>query len=116
MERIRGVNLGNWLVLEEWMRPDLFAGTSAGDETNLADTREFFPVVVGEWSLTHDPSVFGELTSVQREAATRLVGPAQLYVLEQTDGWYFWSYELLSDAPRWDFRRATERGWLPRIG
>ena len=32
---ITGVNLGNWLVLEKWMSPDLFAGTSAEDETAL---------------------------------------------------------------------------------
>lgn len=32
---IKGVNLGNWLVLEKWMSPDLFAGTTAEDETSL---------------------------------------------------------------------------------
>ena len=32
---IKGVNLGNWLVLEKWMSPDLFAGTQAEDETQL---------------------------------------------------------------------------------
>ena len=32
---IKGVNLGNWLVLEKWMSPDLFAGTEAEDETQL---------------------------------------------------------------------------------
>lgn len=35
MAKIRGVNLGNWLVLEKWMHPDLFAGTTAEDETEL---------------------------------------------------------------------------------
>lgn len=34
-DKIRGVNLGNWLVLEKWMHPDLFAGTSAEDEDAL---------------------------------------------------------------------------------
>ncbi len=29
---IKGVNLGNWLVLEKWMSPSLFAGTDAADE------------------------------------------------------------------------------------
>ena len=24
---IKGVNLGNWLVLEKWMSPELFDGT-----------------------------------------------------------------------------------------
>jgi glucan 1,3-beta-glucosidase len=32
---IKGVNLGNWLVLEKWMSPQLFAGTDAEDETQL---------------------------------------------------------------------------------
>lgn len=31
----RGVNLGNWLLLERWMRPSLFADTRAGDEYTL---------------------------------------------------------------------------------
>ncbi|MBK6276986.1 MAG: glycoside hydrolase family 5 protein [Gammaproteobacteria bacterium] len=31
--RLRGVNLGGWLVLEKWMKPSLFAGLAATDET-----------------------------------------------------------------------------------
>lgn len=31
--KIRGVNLGNWLVLEKWMSPELYNGTTAEDET-----------------------------------------------------------------------------------
>ena len=37
---IKGVNLGNWLVLEKWMSPDLFAGTEAEDETQLCSDLE----------------------------------------------------------------------------
>ncbi len=33
MDKIRGVNLGNWLVLEKWISEDLFSGTTAMDET-----------------------------------------------------------------------------------
>jgi len=33
---IKGVNLGNWLVLEKWMSPGLFAGTEAEDESQLS--------------------------------------------------------------------------------
>lgn len=33
--KVKGVNLGNWLVLEKWMSPALFAGTTAEDEYNL---------------------------------------------------------------------------------
>ena len=32
---IKGVNLGNWLVLEKWISPGVFAGTEAEDETQL---------------------------------------------------------------------------------
>lgn len=32
---VKGVNLGNWLVLEKWMSPALFAGTTAEDEFYL---------------------------------------------------------------------------------
>lgn len=32
-EKLRGVNLGGWLVLEKWMTPSLFEGLAATDET-----------------------------------------------------------------------------------
>ena len=32
---VKGVNLGNWLVLEKWMSPALFEGTDAEDEYYL---------------------------------------------------------------------------------
>jgi glucan 1,3-beta-glucosidase len=32
---IRGVNLGGWLVLEKWMKPELFDGLKALDETSF---------------------------------------------------------------------------------
>lgn len=33
MEKIRGTNIGNWLVLEKWMPPGIFEGTETEDET-----------------------------------------------------------------------------------
>lgn len=33
-KKLRGVNLGGWLVLEKWMTPSLFAGLQATDETS----------------------------------------------------------------------------------
>lgn len=33
--KVKGVNLGNWLVLEKWMNPALFEGTDADDEYYL---------------------------------------------------------------------------------
>lgn len=34
-KKIRGVNLGGWLVLEKWMTPSLFEGLKAVDETTF---------------------------------------------------------------------------------
>lgn len=34
-KKIRGVNLGGWLVLEKWIKPALFAGVDAEDEFTL---------------------------------------------------------------------------------
>lgn len=33
--KLRGVNLGGWLVLEKWMTPTVFRGTTAADEYGL---------------------------------------------------------------------------------
>jgi glucan 1,3-beta-glucosidase len=35
-QKIRGVNLGGWLVLEKWMTPSMFEGLQATDETTLS--------------------------------------------------------------------------------
>ncbi|XMB72201.1 cellulase family glycosylhydrolase [Mycoplasmatota bacterium WC30] len=35
MQKIRGVNLGGWLVLEKWMTPELYQEYEAKDEYNL---------------------------------------------------------------------------------
>ena len=36
MDKIRGTNIGNWLVLEKWMSPGIFEGTGTEDETWLS--------------------------------------------------------------------------------
>lgn len=38
MTKLRGVNLGGWLVLERWMTEGLFAGTDAVDEYSFMQT------------------------------------------------------------------------------
>lgn len=35
-EKIKGINLGGWLVLEKWMSPKLFEDVAAEDEYYLA--------------------------------------------------------------------------------
>jgi glucan 1,3-beta-glucosidase len=41
MKHIKGVNIGNWLVLEKWMAPDFFNGTNSEDEVWLNRTSDF---------------------------------------------------------------------------
>ena len=38
-KRWYGVNLGNWLLVETWMKPSLVEGTKAGDEYTLAEAK-----------------------------------------------------------------------------
>ena len=51
MKKLKGANLGNWLVLEKWMEPDLFDDTGTEDETWLA--RKMDPVVLAERMKKH---------------------------------------------------------------
>lgn len=37
-EAFEGVNLGGWLILERWMTPSVFSGTTAEDEFSLSKT------------------------------------------------------------------------------
>ena len=55
--KIRGANLGNWLVLERWMEPSAispFAGTVADDESSLA--KELPPDVLAKRLARHRSS------------------------------------------------------------
>lgn len=51
---LKGVNLGNWLVLEKWMSPELFDGTGAEDEVALVESLD--PTVLNERLRTHRDS------------------------------------------------------------
>lgn len=52
---VKGVNLGNWLVLEKWMSPSLFEGTTAEDEyylpTQLSTQSSVHHPLLKEWDL-----------------------------------------------------------------
>ena len=37
---LKGMNLGGWLVLEKWMTPSIFAGTTARNEFELSRTKQ----------------------------------------------------------------------------
>ena len=58
MKKIKGVNLGNWLVLEKWMLPELFEGTGAEDEVWL--NRKMNPAELKEKMKEHRDTLITE--------------------------------------------------------
>jgi glucan 1,3-beta-glucosidase len=80
---------------------------------NIVEMQEFFPVVIGEWCLSHHSTDMGKLSSLQKQYAYRAVADTQLYVWEKVAGWFFWSYKLLPDVPGWDLRECVKNGWFP---
>ena len=58
MKKIKGVNLGNWLVLEKWMLPEMFEGTGAEDEVWL--NRKMNPAELKEKMKEHRDTVITE--------------------------------------------------------
>lgn len=66
-DKIRGVNLGAWLVLEKWMTPKLFDGTPSEDEYYLA--RDVEPTIYAEKIKTHRDTFITEGDFVKMKAA-----------------------------------------------
>ena len=68
---IKGVNLGNWLVLEKWMSPALFDGTTAEDEYNLP--RQLSPGVYEARIRVHRSEYITERDFADRERIARII-------------------------------------------
>lgn len=76
---IKGVNLGNWLVLEKWMSPALFEGTTAEDEYYLPRqlTKEVYEALYLVLTLTRVSAGNGScLWNGRRERAMRSLVPS----------------------------------------
>ena len=70
--KIKGVNFGNWLVLEKWMEPGMFAGTDAEDETWL--NRLMKPAELAQRMKEHrDTYIIGEDFRFVAERGVNLV-------------------------------------------
>lgn len=89
---------------------------AACDRANeIREMSEYFPIIIGEWSLGISPEVaLKDMNAVQLDAAARAFAGAQLMAYEQSEGWFFWSYKLeREDASSWNYRRCVENGWFP---
>lgn len=100
MEKLRGVNLGNWLVLEKWMTEDLFSGTTAMDETYLGV--ELGPEKIRERLKVHRDEFITErdfeAIAMRGFNAVRL--PVPFFLFEDV-GPYVHCYEYVDKAFKW---------------
>lgn len=81
---------------------------------DIKEMSEYFPVVVGEWCLSHSRKGLAELSDWERFLSYRAIADAQLYAWDEGAGYFFWSYKLPSDPPGWDFRSNVKKGWFPK--
>jgi glucan 1,3-beta-glucosidase len=97
---IRGVNLGNWLVLEKWMSPELFAGTSAEDETHLC--KELSETAKGERLKVHRDSYITDrdFAYLARRGINLLRIPVPFFIFGDYEP-YVGCIEYLDKAFRW---------------
>lgn len=130
MKKINGVNLGNWLVLEKWMCPALFDGTTAEDEYYLAHQ---LPPQMFEMRLKLHRSEYiterdfahiahNRLSDAKRKQLYRSIAQAELDAWNQGSGHYYWNYKLLLDPTNdpnwygwdcWDLGKSVAEGWFP---
>ena len=97
---LQGVNLGGWLVLEKWMTPSLFDGTTAADET-------YFCHDLGENRARERLKTFRD-TFIQRRDFAEIADhgfnavriPVPFFIFEDI-GPYIHCYEYLDRAFEW---------------
>ena len=82
---------------------------------DIREMAQHFPVVVGEWCLSHNPKGMDAMTDWEKKLSYRMLADAQLMAWDESAGFFFWSYKLMSDPAGWDFRKCVENGWLPEV-
>lgn len=83
--------------------------------SKIREMSRYFPVVVGEWCLFHPAKGMKEMTAWEKKLSYRMVADAQLSAWDESAGFFFWSYKLISEAEGWDFRKCVENGWFPEV-
>lgn len=83
---------------------------------DIKEMSEYFPVIVGEWSLgLSEEATISHMSPQERNLVYRTFADAQLLIQEQCHGWYFWSYKLYEeDNHAWSYRKAVENRWIPK--
>jgi len=82
----------------------------------IEEMSQFFPIIIGEWSLGIDPSLtLKDMNLLQKHAIAQAYAGAQLISYENATGWFFWSYKLESENSHWNYRKCVEQGWFPSV-
>lgn len=104
---IKGVNLGNWLVLEKWMSPSLFDGTSANDEYDLP--RQLSPEVYEARIKTHRAEFISErdFVKIKSMGLNTVRIPVPFFVFDDVKP-YIGCIEELDKAFRWADRYGLQ--------
>ena len=105
-------------------KPWLYRLYIAACRRQLRKAQLAVPVIVGEWCVSNRYANNAEALGPEaRRDRYNAVARLQLDAWEETDGWFYWNYQLLrdreapTDAPwkeSWDLARCLERGWLTR--
>ncbi len=84
---------------------------------DIREMSRYFPVIVGEWCISHHVEGMEEMTPWQKKLSFRMLADAQLTAWDEGAGYFWWSYKLLSDPDGWDLRSSVKKGWMPeKIG
>ena len=73
------------------------------------------PAIVGEWSMGMAGCMAKQIAAMppyRQQLIMRMHGQMQLAMMEEFQGWFFWSYKV-DNWPVWSFRDSVARGWLP---
>ena len=99
--RIHGVNLGGWLVLEKWLTPSVFAGTDAVDEYTFMRQKD------AKQRITHHRKTFiteKDFDWMARSGVTIVRIPVGYWLFDAIDG-FEPTVSYLDKAMKWAERR-----------
>lgn len=96
--------------------------------SQIKSVRKYVPIIVGEWcisakygSRTSKKGLTEEEWNVKQKDRYRKILKMQIDAWKNTDGWFYWNYQLVKDMSKrleieWkesrDFRRCIQHGWI----
>jgi glucan 1,3-beta-glucosidase len=82
----------------------------------VGEMSALFPLIIGEWCIDTTSDKPSGMSSDERARYYQSLAEAQLAAWERAEGWFFWSYKVLTNGSAqdgWDMRKSLELGYLP---